>query len=139
MKPINKISFCLLLCLFFITGMTSGISAQSDSVKVAKSSSAECAQSVVGDQTLTLVVPGICEMCKERIESTAMDVKGVKKAEWDIKTNTLVLLGSSKMDKQKVADALAKAGYRSELATADPKGYQKLPACCQYDSGAKKH
>jgi len=116
--------------------MTINLSAQSDSVQTAKPASAKC---VVGDQTLTLVVPGICEQCKERIESTAMDVKGVKKAEWDIQTNTLVLLGSSKMDKQKVADALAKAGYRSELATADPKGYQKLPACCQYDSGAKKH
>ena len=88
---------------------------------------------------LTLVVPGICDMCKMRIESTAMDVPGVKKAEWDIQTDTLVLVGSSKMNKQRVADALAKAGYRSDLATADPKGYQKLPACCQYDSGTKKH
>ena len=136
MKPINQISISLILCLFISTWMTINLSAQSDSVQTAKPASAKC---VVGDQTLTLVVPGICEQCKERIESTAMDVKGVKKAEWDIQTNTLVLLGSSKMDKQKVADALAKAGYRSELATADPKGYQKLPACCQYDSGAKKH
>jgi Cu(I)/Ag(I) efflux system membrane fusion protein len=92
-----------------------------------------------GEQTLTLVVPGICEMCKARIESTAMDVPGVKKAEWDMKTDTLVLVGSSKMNLQRVADALAKAGYRSDLAVADPKGYSKLPACCQYDSGAKKH
>lgn len=77
-------------------------------------------------------------MCKARIESTTMDVSGVKKAEWDMKTDTLVVVGSAKMDKQKIADALAKAGYRSELAAADPKGYKKLPTCCQYDSGAKK-
>jgi copper chaperone CopZ len=91
------------------------------------------------DQTITIMVPGICEMCKARIESAAMDVAGVKKAEWDVKTDTLVLVGSAKMDKQKVADALAKAGYRSELSGADPKAYQKLPACCQYDSGLEKH
>src|SRR5690242_13120541 len=136
MKKINQISISLFLCLFFTTGMTVNLSAQLDSMQTVKSASVE---TTAGDQTVTLLVPGICGECKERIESTAMDVKGVKKAEWDIKTNTLVLLGSSKMDKQKVADALAKAGYRSELATADPKGYQKLPACCQYDSGAKKH
>lgn len=91
-----------------------------------------------GDQKVTLVVPGVCGMCKARIESTTMDVSGVKKAEWDQLTDTLVVVGSAKMDKQKVADALAKAGYRSDLAKADPKGYSKLPSCCQYDSGAKK-
>lgn len=90
------------------------------------------------DKVITLTVPGVCGNCKERIESTAMDVAGVKKAEWDIQTDTLVLVGSSKMDPQKVANALAKAGYRSDLAKADPKGYKKLPACCQYDH-VEKH
>jgi len=38
-----------------------------------------------------------------------------------------------------VANALAKAGHGSDLAAADPKAYSKLPGCCQYDSGVKKH
>ena len=92
-----------------------------------------------GQQTITLKVPGICGMCKERIESAAMDVAGVKKAEWDIQTDTLVVVGSSKMSKQKVAEALAKAGYRSDVCAADAKAYEKLPGCCQYDSGLEKH
>lgn len=91
------------------------------------------------EQTVTLKVSGVCGDCKNRIESTALDVKGVKKAEWDIQTDVLVLVGSSKMDKQKVADALAKAGHKSDLAKADPKGYAALPGCCQYDTGIEKH
>ena len=112
------------------------------SVLAAGVSFTSCAQTTVpvkSEQTVSLKVTGICGECKARIESTALDVKGVKKAEWDIQSDVLVLVGSPKMDKQKVADALAKAGHKSELAEADPKGYAKLPACCQYDSGIKKH
>ena len=103
------------------------------------SSSAQAKSDKSVDQTVSFKVTGICGDCKERIESAALDVKGVKKAEWDIQTDMLVLVGSSKMDKQKVANALAKAGHKSELAAADPKGYAKLPGCCQYDSGIEKH
>jgi Cu(I)/Ag(I) efflux system membrane fusion protein len=105
-------------------------------------SSTLTAQSVVKkgmEKTISFKVTGICNDCKHRIESTALDVKGVKKAEWDIQTDMLVCVGSPKMDKQKIADALAKAGHKSEFAAADPKGYAKLPGCCQYDSGIEKH
>lgn len=92
-----------------------------------------------GDQTITMKVYGLCDDCKNRIETAAMDAKGVKKAEWDIQSNTLVLIGSAKMTKENVAAAVAKAGYKSEVCEADPLAYQKLPACCQYDSGIEKH
>jgi len=114
------------MCSLMVTGLSFSSCAQSKAAKGA-------------DQTVSFKVSGICGMCKERIESTALDVKGVKKAEWDMQTDLLVLVGSSKMDKQKVADALAKAGHKSELAAADPKGYANLPDCCQYDSGLEKH
>lgn len=131
MKSLSQNIYRLLLCISLVTSMTAFLSAQSTVEPNGRTP-------IKGDQTITLLVPGVCEMCKARIESTAMDVSGVKKAQWDIKTDTLVVVGSAKMDKQKIADALAKAGYRSELAAANPKGYKKLPACCQYDSGAKK-
>lgn len=91
------------------------------------------------DQTVSFHVYGVCGDCKQRIESAAMDGKGVKKAEWDKQTGMLVLVGTDKMDKQKVADLIAKAGYKSDLSEADPKGYAKLPACCQYETGIEKH
>ena len=125
MKSTIKKIFPVLLCAFWLT-TTADVMAQDKSVKST-------------DQTVSFRVYGVCGECKERIESTAMDVKGVKKAEWDVRTDTLVLVGSSKMDAQKVALALAKAGHKSDYAAADPKGYTNLPGCCQYDSGAEKH
>ena len=91
------------------------------------------------NQTVSVKVYGVCGDCKERIESAALDAKGVKKAEWDIQTDMLVLVGSSKMDKTKVAKAISKAGYKSELAEPDKKGYDKLPGCCQYTEEKEKH
>lgn len=126
MKSITQNLYTILLCTVMFIGFSNSLSAQSKPSKGV-------------DQTVSFKVTGICGDCKERIESAALDVKGVKKAEWDIQTDMLVLVGSSKMDKQKVADALAKAGHKSELANADPKGYAKLPGCCQYDSGIEKH
>jgi copper chaperone CopZ len=90
--------------------------------------------------TITLKVPGVCNMCKARIETTSYDVSGVKSAKWDLESEVLTtVINPKKTSRQKVADALAAAGYRSELAEADPKAYQNLPACCQYDSGIEKH
>ena len=126
MNSIHKNIVTLFLCSLLVIGFANSSAAQAKAEKGM-------------EQTVSFKVTGICGNCKERIESTALDVKGVKKAEWDIQSDMLVLVGSSKMDKQKVADALAKAGHKSELADADPKGYAKLPGCCQYDSGIEKH
>ncbi len=88
-------------------------------------------------QTVSFKVYGTCGDCKQRIESTSMDVKGVKKAEWDVQTDMLVLVGSKKMDKMAVAQALAKAGHKSDLVPADPAGYAALPECCKYEHTEK--
>jgi sulfite reductase alpha subunit-like flavoprotein len=126
MKTITQKVYTILLCSFMVLGLSFSSSAQAKADKGM-------------EQTVSFKVTGICNDCKQRIESTALDVKGVKKAEWDKQTDMLVLVGSYKMDKQKVANALAKAGHKSELAAADPKGYAKLPGCCQYDGGIEKH
>jgi hypothetical protein len=97
------------------------------------------AQSASTDQTIIFKVYGVCDDCKNRIELAAMDSKGVKKAEWDKQSNKLVLLGSSKMTKEKVAEAVSKAGYKSDVMAADPKAYAKLPTCCQYVNDEGKH
>lgn len=126
MKTLNNNIISFILSAFMVVGFSSKASAQAKPAKGV-------------DQTVSFVVYGVCDDCKGRIESAAMDSKGVKKAEWDKQSNMLVLVGSDKMDKQKVAANIAKAGYKSELADADPKGYAKLPGCCQYDSGIEKH
>ena len=90
-------------------------------------------------ETVTLKVPGVCDMCKARIETTTYDVPGVKTAKWDLETEVLTaVINGKKTSRQKIADALAAKGYRSELAVADEKAYQSLPGCCQYDN-VEKH
>ena len=126
MKSIHKIISTSFILSLLLLGITTNISAQA---KTTKSK----------DQTVSFHVFGVCEECKSRIESAAMDGKGVKKAEWDKQSGILVLVGTEKMDKQKVANLIAKAGYKSDLASADPKGYAKLPGCCQYETGIEKH
>jgi len=126
MNSIHKNIISFILCTIMVVGFSSITSAQAKPAKGV-------------DQTVSFIVYGVCDDCKGRIESAAMDSKGVKKAEWDKQSNMLVLVGSDKMDKKKVAANIAKAGYKSELADADPKGYAKLPGCCQYDSGIEKH
>ena len=126
MKSIyHSISATFLISIFLI-GFTTNAVAQSKAA-------------APKDQTVSFKVYGVCDDCKNRIEMAAMDGKGVKKAEWDKQSGILVLVGTDKMDKQKVANLIAKAGYKSDLAESDPKGYAKLPGCCQYQSGVEKH
>ena len=136
MKSITHNIFRFILCVSLTAGLSTILSAQPASTQPA---SAQSAKSAVGNQTITFKVFGVCDDCKLRIESAALDAKGVKKAEWDIKSNMIVVVGSSKMTAQNVAETIAKAGYKSEFSEADAKAYSKLPACCQYESGIEKH
>ena len=139
MKSITQNLYRLILCVSLTVGLSTILSAQTTSTQPASAKSAESGKSAVGNQTITFKVFGVCDDCKLRIESAALDAKGVKKAEWDIQSNMIVVVGSSKMTAQNVAETIAKAGYKSELSEADAKAYSKLPACCQYDSGIEKH
>lgn len=125
MNKFHQLLYTSVLSFFVILGTTVTLSAQSTNKNA--------------NQTISFKVYGVCGDCKERIEAAAMDAKGVKKAEWDKQSDVLVLVGSSKMDKMKVAKSISKAGYKSELAEADKKGYDKLPECCQYTEEAEKH
>lgn len=90
--------------------------------------------------TITLQVPGVCKMCKARIETASYDASGVKSVNWDLETEVLTaVINTKKTTRQEVADALAAAGYRSDLAEANSDAYAELPDCCKYDSGIDKH
>ncbi|OYT15361.1 MAG: hypothetical protein B7C24_13435 [Bacteroidetes bacterium 4572_77] len=88
--------------------------------------------------TDSIHVHGVCGMCKDRIENAAL-VKGVKKAEWDKKTHTLVVVYKpSKISLDKIEQLIAKAGHDTENYHADNEVYESLPACCAYRSGDVK-
>lgn len=90
--------------------------------------------------TLTLKVEGVCGMCEKRIETAAYDVKGVKQAKWDLDSEVLqTIVKHGKVTREEIAEALAQAGHTNELIKAVPEAYQKLPECCRYADGVKKH
>ena len=84
-------------------------------------------------------VSGVCGMCEERIEA-ALDVVGVKSAEWDKETQLIEISYNPK--KIKVEDfhnLLSAAGHKTDLKEANKEAYSSLPGCCKYDDGVKKH
>jgi copper chaperone CopZ len=75
---------------------------------------------------------GNCEMCQKTIES-ALDVKGVKSAKWDVKTKMLeVVYVPNKISEDNIHRLVASSGYDTEKVKADDKIYGDLHECCKY-------
>jgi copper chaperone CopZ len=84
-----------------------------------------------GKQTIS--VKGNCEMCKKRIEKAALDVKGVRSAEWSADKQAIDLyINPKKTNTKEVEKSIAKAGHDTEHITAEDEAYQSLHSCCQY-------
>lgn len=77
-------------------------------------------------------VYGNCVMCKKRIE-TALDYKGIKKAEWNMKTKNLdVIYNSDKISEKKIHELIASVGHDTDLVKAKDEKYATLPFCCLF-------
>lgn len=84
--------------------------------------------------TDTLSVNGDCDMCKKKIETACFGLKGVKKANWDDQTLTLVVTyDASKTNADAILKRVALRGYDNEKYKADDKTFFGLEKCCQYD------
>lgn len=78
-------------------------------------------------------VYGNCGMCKDRIESTAMELAGVQDASWSQQTNKVeITFHPEKVDLMDVQKAIAQAGHDTEKVEAPDEVYEDLPGCCQY-------
>jgi len=83
-------------------------------------------------ETSEFKVFGLCNMCKERIETAAL-IKGVKFAEWNKKTNTLkVVFKSKKTSLNAIHKSIAKAGHDTNLLKGNDNAYENLASCCKY-------
>lgn len=83
--------------------------------------------------TDTLRVSGKCDMCKARIEKTALEA-GADKASWDAKTQKLaVTYDPARTDTDKLSRKLASVGHDTDKYRAPDDVYEKLPACCHYE------
>jgi len=77
-------------------------------------------------------VEGNCEMCEVRIEKAAKAVKGVSKANWDLKTKIIkVTFDSSKTSLDAIHQAISNMGYKTDKVAATKQGYDALPFCCK--------
>ncbi|MFY8036377.1 MAG: heavy-metal-associated domain-containing protein [Cyclobacteriaceae bacterium] len=82
--------------------------------------------------TANIKVYGNCVMCKKRIE-TALDYKGIKRAEWSPKTKELVVVyNSDKITEKKIHELVAAAGHDTDQVKAKQETYAALPFCCLY-------
>lgn len=83
-------------------------------------------------KTLNLKVEGVCGMCETRIEN-ALDVKGIKIADWDLKTkNCEIVYNSEKVTEEQIGALLTAVGHDSEIAKATDEQYDTVHKCCKY-------
>lgn len=86
--------------------------------------------------TSQFIVKGNCEMCEVRIEKAANSLKGVAKADWDLKSKVItVKFDSVKTNLDQIHKAISDMGYQTETLAANKNGYDALPFCCKV-SGA---
>lgn len=77
-------------------------------------------------------VKGNCEMCKERIETTALKA-GATAARYSIDTQTLTLETAENISPEDILKKVAEAGHDNEKFKASDKTYESLPSCCHYE------
>ncbi len=78
-------------------------------------------------------VYGKCDMCETRIEN-ALDVKGVKLADWDLNTkNCKVIYNTEKISEEQIYKIITEAGHDTDKIRASDEAYDQLHKCCKYE------
>ena len=78
-------------------------------------------------------VGGLCDLCKERIETAAKSVAGVSTAVWDLNTKKIMVeFNPQETNVDAVQKAIAKVGHDTEKFKATDESYKQLPECCLY-------
>ncbi len=118
------------IATFFVSFSALEANAQSCCSKSKKADKEACVAKK--GETTSLEVYGSCGMCETRIEKTALATKGVKTADWDLKTQTLKVTTDSDVCLKTLNKNLAKAGHDTKTEKASDKVYEALPGCCKY-------
>lgn len=78
-------------------------------------------------------VDGVCLMCKARIEKASLNTKGVKSANWDVKTHQLSLFfDENKTNLKTIKTNIAAVGHDTKDIKAKDEVYKSIDPCCQY-------
>ncbi|MBT8190446.1 MAG: hypothetical protein KJO29_08445, partial [Bacteroidia bacterium] len=77
-------------------------------------------------------VEGVCGMCKDRIENTALE-NGAETASWDLDSRILTIeVDEMKTSVSSVRHALAMAGHDNGDFITPDEIYRNLHECCKY-------
>ena len=93
MKTIYKIILFALTVLFIGYGITT--ITNSEEVEIVDNNKAETIIELMGTET-SFAVKGNCKMCKKTIETSALSLDGVHKADWNVKTKKIDQVGNHK-------------------------------------------
>lgn len=92
------------------------------------------------NRSVSFEVKGNCGMCKNRIEKTAIKLKGVKFATWSPETKQFeAVIDERKITIPNIQKRIAEVGHDSNGFTAPDSVYNKLPECCKYRDPASVH
>jgi len=131
MKTIYKIILFALTVLFIGYGITT--ITNSEEVEIVDNNKAETIIELMGTET-SFAVKGNCKMCKKTIETSALSLDGVHKANWDVKTKQINLVYDEQLvELMTIHNTIAASGYSTELVDLNQEAYDNLPLCCQYD------
>jgi periplasmic mercuric ion binding protein len=86
-------------------------------------------------EKIVIKTSAVCQQCKDRIEKNMAFEKGVRSVKLDLETKDLTVeYRTGKTTPDKLKKAVTKIGYDADELEADPKAYEKLPACCKKDA-----
>ena len=81
----------------------------------------------------SIEVDGVCGMCKARIEKACLNTKGVKFAEWNVKTHELKLIyDNRKTDIKSIEKQILAVGHDTKELKATDEAYATVHPCCKY-------
>lgn len=90
-------------------------------------------------KTIKFEVDGVCGMCKDRIEK-AVDVKGVKYANYDLDNHQLeVIYKTKKISENEIHQRIANVGHDTEKIKATDEAYDQIHECCKYREHEHNH
>lgn len=132
MKNTFKIIFVALIGVFIGYSISDYSNANEEVVSVTEDK-VETIIELMGTET-SFRVKGNCKMCKKTIETSALSLDGVHKANWDVKTKQIDLLYDEQLvELMTIHNTIAASGYSTELVDLNQEAYDNLPLCCQYD------
>ncbi|ABG60563.1 heavy-metal-associated domain-containing protein [Cytophaga hutchinsonii] len=89
-------------------------------------------------ETATFKVSGMCEMCKNRIETALKANTAVQSATWDADTKVVtVVYNPHAATVDQLQQLVADAGHDTEKIKATDAAYKALPKCCQFNNADK--